>query len=101
VSFALEQKQREDREQPDAARTRSRRRPARHAAGLNLEGGAALSLHSDGWNVYASYTIVDRGELDKPETTLPILDGGFDQHQVVIGVQYRFEPKPPLDDTPW
>jgi hypothetical protein len=68
---------------------------------LNLEAGAALSLHSDGWNVYASYTIVDRGELDKPETTLPILDGGFDQHQVVIGVQYRFEPKPPLDDSPW
>jgi hypothetical protein len=68
---------------------------------LNLEAGAALSLRADGWNVYASYTIVDRGELDKPETTLPILDGGFDQQQVVIGVEYRFEPKPPQDHPSW
>jgi hypothetical protein len=66
---------------------------------LNLEAGAALSLHSDGWNVYTSYTIVDRGELDRPETTLPILDGGFDQQQVVLGVEYRFEPKPPSDSS--
>jgi len=42
---------------------------------MNLEVGGALSLHADGWDVYASYTFVDRGELDKPETTLPILDG--------------------------
>lgn len=60
---------------------------------LSLEVGGAMSLHADGWNVYASYTIIDRGELDKPATTLPILDGGFDQQQIAIGVEYRFEPK--------
>jgi hypothetical protein len=59
---------------------------------LNVELGGAMSLHAKGWAVYATYTIIDRGELDKPETTLPILDGGFDQHQVAIGVEYRFDP---------
>ena len=68
---------------------------------LNLEVGGALSLHADGWDVYATYTIVDRGELDKPETTLPILDGGFDQQQIAIGVEYRFEPKRRHDEPSW
>jgi hypothetical protein len=68
---------------------------------LNLEVGGVLSLHTDGWDVYATYTIVDRGELDKPETTLPILDGGFDQQQVVIGVEYRFEPKRRHEERAW
>jgi hypothetical protein len=66
---------------------------------LNVEIGGAMSLHSKGWAVYATYTIIDRGELDKPETTLPILDGGFDQHQVAIGVEYRFDPA--RDDEPY
>jgi hypothetical protein len=68
---------------------------------LNLEVGGALSLHADGWDVYASYAIVDRGELDKPETTLPILDGGFDQQQIAIGVEYRFEPKRRHAEPAW
>jgi len=68
---------------------------------LNLEVGGTLSLHADGWDVYACYTIVDRGELDKPETTLPILDGGFDQQQIAIGVEYRFEPKRQHGDSAW
>ena len=32
---------------------------------------------------------------------LPILDGGFDQQQVVVGVEYRFQPKRPHDDSSW
>jgi hypothetical protein len=68
---------------------------------LNLELGGAMSLHADGWDVYASYAIIDRGELDKPETTLPILDGGFDQQQLVVGVEYRFEPKPREEEPAW
>jgi hypothetical protein len=63
--------------------------------------GAAVSLRADGWNVYTSYALIDRGELDKPETTLPILDGGFDQQQIVIGVEYRFDPKPRREDSAW
>jgi hypothetical protein len=68
---------------------------------MNVEVGGAMSLHSNGWAVYASYTIMDRGELDRPETTLPILDGGFDQHQVVIGAEYRFDPKDDDDSSDW
>ena len=68
---------------------------------LNLEVGGTLSLRADGWDVYASYTIVDRGELNRPETTLPILDGGFDQQQIAIGVEYRFEPKRRHDQPAW
>lgn len=60
---------------------------------LSLELGGSMSLRADGWDVYASYTIIDRGELNKPETTLPILDGGFDQQQLAIGVEYRFDPQ--------
>lgn len=78
---------------PHAAAPDARRGHLDPQVRLNLEAGATLSLHSDGWNVYTSYTIVDRGELDRPETTLPILDGGFDQQQVVVGVQYRFQPQ--------
>ena len=44
---------------------------------------------------------LDRGELDKPETTQPILDGGFDQQQIAIGVEYRFDPKPRHDVPAW
>jgi hypothetical protein len=68
---------------------------------LNLEVGGALSLRSDSWNVYATYAFVDRGESDKPETTLPILDGGFDQQQIAVGVVYRFDPKRSNDGDGW
>ena len=68
---------------------------------LNLEVGGALRLGADGWDVYSSLTIVDRGELDRPETTLPILDGGFDQLQLAVGVEYRFDPKRREERDEW
>lgn len=68
---------------------------------LNLEVGGALSLGADGWDVYSSLSVIDRGELDKPETTLPILDGGFDQLQLAIGVEYRFDPKRREEQDDW
>jgi hypothetical protein len=58
----------------------------------------ALSIHADRCDVYASCTIVDRGELDKLETALPIFDGGFDQQQVVVGAEYRLEPRHRQED---
>ena len=61
---------------------------------LDLQVGGVLSL-SEGWDAFASYTFIDRGELARPETTLPILDGGFDQRQLTLGVEYRFDPKRP------
>lgn len=51
-------------------------------------------LTLEAWDVYAVYAVIDRGELGKPETTLPNLDGGFDQRQLVVGVRYRHDPKP-------
>jgi hypothetical protein len=31
--------------------------------------------------------------VSSTETTLPILDGGFDRHQLGVGVEYRFSPE--------
>lgn len=42
------------------------------------------------WDLWMSYTILDRGDANAPETTLPILSGGFDQSQTTIGVTRRF-----------
>ena len=33
--------------------------------------------------------VIDRGDLGAPATVLPILDGGFDQKQLTLGVTYR------------
>jgi hypothetical protein len=45
----------------------------------------------DRWDLYAAVGVIDRGEADAPGTTLPILDGGFDQTQVVFGAVRRWE----------
>ncbi len=66
---------------------------------LSLEVGGVLTV-SDTWDLFASYAFVDHGELERPETTLPILDGGFDQRQLVFGVQHRFLPKRPRHRAP-
>ncbi len=42
------------------------------------------------WDLWLSYTILDRGDASAPETTLPILSGGFDQTQTTIGITRRF-----------
>lgn len=42
------------------------------------------------WDLWMSYSIIDRGDASKPETTLPILGGGFDQTQTTVGVTRRF-----------
>lgn len=55
----------------------------------NFRIGAVLSYVSD-WDLYAEYTVLDRGEADEAATTLPVLDGGFDQQQLIIGVVKRF-----------
>lgn len=57
---------------------------------LDLDVGGVVTF--DAWDLYAIYTIVDRGDVSRPESTLPMLDGGFDQHQVTLGVRHRFEP---------
>lgn len=44
------------------------------------------------WDLYAEFTIRDRGNTTMPETVLPIADGGFDQKQIVVGITRRFTP---------
>jgi hypothetical protein len=58
---------------------------------LNLEAGAVLTPRHTGWDLYVSYAIVDRGDVESPGTTLPVLNGGFDQIQWALGVQHHFD----------
>ncbi|MEZ4400455.1 MAG: hypothetical protein R3B06_10580 [Kofleriaceae bacterium] len=42
------------------------------------------------WDLYAEFSWRDRGTTDLPATTLPIIDGGFDQRQIAVGLTRRF-----------
>lgn len=57
---------------------------------LDLRIGNVLSITKE-WDLFAEIAIVDRGDLSNPQTRLPILDGGFDQQQVMMGVTRHFE----------
>lgn len=52
---------------------------------LDLRIGSVLTLTKE-WDLFVEYAVVDRGDLTAVATTLPILDGGFDQHQLMLGV---------------
>jgi len=43
------------------------------------------------WDLFAELAIVDRGDLSNPATRLPVIDGGFDQRQVLFGVTRHLE----------
>ena len=43
------------------------------------------------WDLFAEFAIVDRGDMENPATRLPIMDGGFDQQQILLGVTRHFE----------
>jgi len=57
---------------------------------VGLQVGGVLTISEHGWDAYAQYSWLDCGELSRPLTTLPILDGGFDQQQITLGVVHRF-----------
>lgn len=59
---------------------------------LDLTIGMAYAVVKE-WDIYFEAGIFDRGDKGHPETQLPILDGGFDQRTLVIGVTRRFEGK--------
>ena len=65
---------------------------------LGLYVGGVVSPRGSNWDLFVVYSFVDRGDLERPETTLPILDGGFDQRQLAIGVQHRFGAKSSNDE---
>lgn len=56
---------------------------------LDVTVGTVFSAVKD-WDLYAEFTLRDRGTTDMPGTVLPIADGGFDQKQVVFGITRRF-----------
>lgn len=58
---------------------------------VNVHLGVVLSYIKD-WDIYAKLAVVDRGDLVDPSTTLPILEGGFDQKYFMVGLTRRFRP---------
>ena len=57
---------------------------------LDLTIGNAVQL-ADRWDLSVELSIIDRGDLAAPATRLPILDGGFDQIQLMFGISRRFD----------
>jgi hypothetical protein len=51
--------------------------------------GMVYSLVDD-WDVFMQLSVVDRGDLENPATTLPILQGGNDQKVFTFGVTRHF-----------
>jgi len=69
--------------------------PVAHSSGLapssrlDVTVGTVFSAVKD-WDLYAAFTIRDRGTTELPLTNVPIADGGFDQRQVIVGISRRF-----------
>jgi len=61
---------------------------------LNFQVGFMLGYVSK-WDLYMVYAVVDRGDVEDPATTLPMLDGGFDQSQIIFGAARRFDLEDP------
>ncbi|MDQ3335933.1 MAG: hypothetical protein M4D80_12255 [Myxococcota bacterium] len=59
---------------------------------LDFRIGTVLSLVKN-WDLFAELAIVDRGDMEDPATRLPIMDGGFDQKQVMLGVTRHIDGK--------
>jgi hypothetical protein len=57
---------------------------------LDFHAGAVLSL-TDDWDLFGDFAVIDRGDAQNPATRLPILDGGFDQKQIIMGVTRHFK----------
>jgi hypothetical protein len=56
---------------------------------LDLHIGTVLAVVPE-WDLFVDAAVITRGSIQDPATTLPILDGGFDQRQLVIGVTRHF-----------
>lgn len=59
---------------------------------LDFHLGTVLSLVRN-WDLFADFAVIDRGDAMNPATRLPILDGGFDQKQIVLGVTRHIWPE--------
>jgi hypothetical protein len=43
------------------------------------------------WDLFADFAVIGRGDLDHRASQLPILDGGFPQRQIILGVTRHIE----------
>jgi hypothetical protein len=57
---------------------------------LDFHLGTVVSLERT-WDLFVDFAVIDRGDVQNPATQLPILDGGFDQKQIVFGITRRIE----------
>jgi hypothetical protein len=57
---------------------------------VNFHLGFVLA-YLDHWDLFAELAILDRGDIADPATTLPIIEGGFDQMHFVFGLLRRFQ----------
>jgi hypothetical protein len=76
--------------------------PVEHAGtdpttGMTIDPKPCLGLHvgtvwavTPEWDLFVDGAVIARGNMAVPSTTLPILDGGFDQRQLVLGVTRHF-----------
>ncbi len=56
---------------------------------VNIHMGA-LGAITDTVSLFIDFAILDRGDLEAPRTTMPFLNTGFDQRQIVIGFMRHF-----------
>ena len=68
-------------------------------ARINFHAGGVVSLVPK-WDVFVDFAIVDRGDADHRATELPILDGGFDQQQILFGVTRHIGGDPADEPAP-
>ncbi len=64
---------------------------------LDIDLGNAVQL-ADDWDLTVDLSILDRGDLTNAATRLPILDGGFDQIQIIVGIERRIHGKQDAHD---
>jgi hypothetical protein len=57
---------------------------------VNFRLGGVLAFINE-WDILVEFSVADRGELNHPTTTLPILDGGFDQTTLTLGLTRRWQ----------
>lgn len=50
----------------------------------------ALGAITDNVSLFIDYSILDRGDLEEATTTMPILNAGFDQSQIIFGFMRHF-----------
>jgi hypothetical protein len=74
---------------PDSASPDLRRGHLAPQPRVNMHMGA-LGAITENVDLFVEYSILDRGDLEDAPTTLPILNGGFDQRQILFGFMRHF-----------